>query len=455
MFLMSADRPWSLRLRLALIFIAGSIATLFVAMGFLYFGFRHEINTRNQHLLAGKLQDVATVLANHPDDKAALEEEVLGEMPASADSQIYVRVRKNGRLQLESPGMEDMLPSGRFNGGHRTRSRKRHYQIAERAEGPYLIQGALDVTEDDRMTESYRRRLLYTALLGTIACSLFGALAAHQGLKPLRSIAQSAQGITAQRLQQRLEPGNVPQELRELVQALNDMLDRLDHAFERLSRFSADLAHELRTPITNLMGEAEVVLAKDRPAEEYRQVLESSMEEFRRLSRLTSRMLFLARAEDPGAIVKRVPIETEKLLNEILAFFEAVAEEQGVRLAGEASGIILGDAEMLRQALANLISNALEATPKGGGIFIHLNARGNQAELEVRDTGRGIPADELPHLLDRFYRTSEAFTQKSPGTGLGLAIVQSIARLHGGEVQITSQTGIGTTVRLRLITREP
>jgi two-component system heavy metal sensor histidine kinase CusS len=141
-------------------------------------------------------------------------------------------------------------------------------------------------------------------------------------------------------------------------------------------------------------------------------------------------------------------VETEYLLGEVLAFFEAVAEEQGVKLTGEASGTILGDAEMLRQALANLISNALEATPEGGEVFVTLKGQEGQAELEVRDTGRGIPPDELPHVFDRFYRTGDAFARKSPGTGLGLAIVQSIALLHGGEVRIFSEHGKGTTVRL-------
>ncbi len=448
MFSIFADGPWSLRLRLALIFVSGSLLTLLVAMGYLYFGFRYEINTRNQHLLAGKLQDVAMVLANHPDDPSALEEEALEENPSYMGAQLYVRVYKDDQIKVESPGMEKMIPSARFNGNDRIKTETRHYQIAERADGHYRIQGALDVTEDDRMTQSYRRRLLYTVLSGAMACSLFGVWATHQGLKPLRSIAESTHGITAQHLQQRLEPGNVPQELRELVQALNDMLNRLDHAFERLSQFSANLAHELRTPITNLMGEAEVILAKERSADEYRQVIESSMEEFRRLSRLISRMLFLARVEDPGSAIRPVPIDSNQLLREALAFFEALAEEQGVRLIGEASGVIRGDPEMLRQALANLMSNAFQATPKGGEIFIQVLEEGGQAVLAVEDTGRGIPQGDLPHILERFYRTSDGLSRKNPGTGLGLTIVQSIARLHGGEIEIISKTGIGTRVCL-------
>ena len=201
------------------------------------------------------------------------------------------------------------------------------------------------------------------------------------------------------------------------------------------------------------MGEAEVVLAKERSGEDYRQVLESSMEEFRRLSRLISRMLFLARAEDPGCAVATQPVQAQALLQDVLAFYEAMAEEQGVSLAGAASGVIHGDPDLLRQALANLISNAFEATPRGGEVWVGVQAAGGNAELVVRDTGRGVPPAELPHLLDRFYRTADAFARKSPGTGLGLAIVQSIARLHGGSVHVESDGASGTTVRLRFPTR--
>ena len=142
------------------------------------------------------------------------------------------------------------------------------------------------------------------------------------------------------------------------------------------------------------------------------------------------------------------PVDAGRLLAKVLAFFEAVAEEDGVRLQGEASGTLNGDADLLRQALANLVANALAATPAGGEVQVRVDGQAGRAVLEVRDTGRGIPAEDLPHLFDRFYRTSGAFARNSPGTGLGLAIVQSIAHLHGGGLTIESRPGAGTTVRL-------
>lgn len=440
----------SLRMRLALIFVTGSLSTLLVGSGFLYWAFQREINLRNRHLLEGKVQELVVLLKNHPSDLEALQEEIQGEYANAFEPQTSLRILSGTHLLMETPGMTERLPVSWFVGQAKTKRHHRRFLMAQRQEGALVIQGALDIREDERMIFSYRRRLIYTLLAGSVLCAAFGFWAAHRGLKPLRAIAESTRGITAHRLQNRLEPGQVPQELRDLVRALNDMLDRLEQAFSRLSQFSADLAHELRTPITNLMGEAEVALSRERPNEEYRQILESSMEEFRRLSRLISRMLFLARAEDPRTAVANHPLDAEKVIREVLAFFEAAAEEQSVAMEQEVAGTLFGDAELLRQALANLISNALEATPAHGRICVAVRSKASHTILSVQDSGRGIPEAEIPNLLDRFYRTQDAHDRKAAGTGLGLAIVRSIAKLHGGDVRIVSQIGKGTTVSLVL-----
>jgi len=440
----------SLRLRLALIFVAGSLGTLLVVSGFLYWTFQREINLRNRHLLDGKVQELATIMDQRPGDLEALQEEIQGEGAVVSEPQAYLRILSGGGILLETAGMSERLPASWFNGQIKSKRHHRRFLMVQKDIGKFVIQGALNITEDERMIFSYRRRLIYTLLSGSLLCAAFGWWAAHRGLRPLRFIVASTRGITAHRLRDRLDPGQFPQELRDLVQAMNDMLNRLDHAFSRLSQFSADLAHELRTPITNLMGEAEVTLSRDRPVEEYRQVLESSLEEFRRLSRLISRMLFLARVEDPQTALARVPLNAQKLVDDVFAFFEAAAEEQGVILQSEVTASLHGDEDMLRQALANLVSNALEATPTGGRILASVRAEGLRVVVAIQDSGRGIPENELPHLLDRFYRTEDAQRRKAPGTGLGLAIVQSIARLHGGDVDITSRVAQGTTISLNL-----
>ena len=442
------DLRKSLRFRLAASFAAGSFCTLVAITGLLYWGFQREINLRNRLVLETQVLEVERTLELHPDDLPALEKVVRQLEALASEPQADLRVLRAGRLVTETPGMSERLPASWFVGQEKTKRRRLRYAMAQRQAGPFVVQGALDITKDEHMLVEFRQRATSTLFLGTLVCAVFGWWAAHRGLKPLRLITDSTRGVTAQKLDARIDPALVPQELGDLVHGLNDMLDRLDHAFSRLSQLSADLAHELRTPITNLMGEAEVALSRDRTVEEYRAVLESSMEEFRRLSRLISRMLFLARTEDPHSVIARAPVDARKLVSDVVDYFEASAEEQGIELDSSAEGTVDGDADMLRQALANLVSNALEATPRGGRISIRIQPEDGRMALIVEDSGRGIPPEEVPHLLDRFYRTHEAHQRRSGGTGLGLAIVQSIARLHGGEVRIASEPGRGTTVRM-------
>lgn len=444
------DLRRSLRFRLAASFAAGSFCALVAITGFIYWGFQREINARNRLLLETQVLELGKLLERNPRDVSALEQRVRGEGNDASEPQADLRILSGGRLVVETPGMSDRLPASWFVGQEKTRRHRIRFAMAQRHVGPFVLQGALDISKDDHMLIDFRQRTTSALLLGTLLCAASGWWAAHRGLKPLRLITDSTRGITAERMDARFDPAQVPLELGDLVRALNEMLDRLDNAFSRLSQLSADLAHELRTPITNLMGEAEVALSRERTVEEYRTVLESSMEEFRRLSRLISRMLFLARAEDPHSVIARNPIDAQRLVSDVVDYFDASAEEQGVVLGSSASGTIRGDADMLRQALANLVSNALEATPRGGQIMIRLRPEGSQMVLVVEDSGRGIPPEEVPYLLDRFYRTQEAHQRRSRGTGLGLAIVQSIARLHGGDVQILSRPGQGTTVRMTL-----
>jgi len=444
---MSAERPISLRLHLAMVFMAGSLAVLMLASGFQYWMFVHEIRARNFAELEDHIAGVASILAHRPADSTGLMAEIVGEGALTLNPRIWLRVVDDLGALGETPGMAQRLPFP-WPTGRRTVLYEGHrYLVAEAGDARHRIQGALEVTEDELRIVDYRRQMVFSLTGGAVICALFGWAAAHRGLQPLRAIAEATRRINPYPLRERLDPGRLPPELRELVLALNAMLDRIDHAFDRLTQFSSELAHEFRTPITILMGEAEIVLARDRAAEEYRQVVESSLEEYRRLSRLISRMLFLARADHPQATTPLDPVQMDGLVRQVLAFFEAVAEEQGVTLEAEVTGSLRVDADMLRQALGNLVSNALEATKAGGSVRVAAGRQGQDWVLTVRDTGRGIAPEDLPHVLDRFYR-GRAPDPKRRGTGLGLAIVESITRLHGGTLRIESELGLGTTVTL-------
>jgi two-component system heavy metal sensor histidine kinase CusS len=228
------------------------------------------------------------------------------------------------------------------------------------------------------------------------------------------------------------------------------MLDRLEESFARLSRFSADIAHELRTPVYNLRGEVEVAVAKPRSPEEYREVLGSNLEECGRLAHLIDRLLFLARAENPETQITREPCDLGRELATVCEFYELSAREKGVGLAVAAGKTVQADLDrpLFQRAVGNLIANALAHTPPGGTVTLTATGDETSARVEVADTGPGIPAEHLPHVFDRFYRADHSRSSANGRVGLGLAIVRSITELHGGTVEIASEVGRGTRVRL-------
>jgi len=261
-------------------------------------------------------------------------------------------------------------------------------------------------------------------LLGGILFSILaGILAARKGLRPLAEIAKAAERISASQLHDRIGPKQWPGELTALTAAFDEMLKRLEDSFTRLSQFSSDLAHELRTPINNLMGEAEVALSRERPSGEYRQVLESSLEEYARLSRMIDGLLFLARAETKDKRISRTAIDARKEIEAVRDFHEAVASERGVQVTCQGNATINADPILFRRALSNLLSNALQYTPQGGMVTLLVSKTdGESVEVSVQDTGIGISPEHLPRIFDRFYRADPARSQYPQGTGLGLAL---------------------------------
>ncbi len=301
----------------------------------------------------------------------------------------------------------------------------------------------------------YRKGLLETLIASVLAAAGLGVWAARLVLKRARRIAATAGRISAHALNERLSLEDTPEEFLESTLAFNHMLDRLEDSFRRLSEFSSDLAHDLRTPINNLLGEAQVALSRPREAAEYRAVLESAVEEYERLSRMIENMLFLARADNAQARAAPQWVDLRDALGKILSYYELLAEERGIRLALEvrsASGgrpCAWADELMLNRAVGNLLSNALRHGPPDCTVAVRAVARGDgSAEIEVANPGSGIAAEHLPRIFDRFYRPCSAREDSSIGSGLGLAIVKSIAELHGGRVGVRSEPGLQTTFTL-------
>jgi two-component system heavy metal sensor histidine kinase CusS len=315
------------------------------------------------------------------------------------------------------------------------------------------VQIAIDVSQEEELLARYRMWFWGILLATSILFPLVGYQIARHGIRPVEEMAATARRITSTNLRERIGSEGYPSELASLAGTFNEMLERLEESFERISRFTADIAHDLRTPINNIRGEAEVALARSRTVDEYRDVLESSLEEAVRLSELIGDLLFLARAESPLTELRRENSNIGELLTTVRDYYEASATGAGISLVmndGTEPFNAELDRSLMLRAVSNLVSNAIAHTPAGGTVTLAATNENTAIRIEVSDTGVGIPAEALPRVFDRFFRVDPSRSKASGGTGLGLAIVQSILALHGGSAEITSQLGHGTRVTLRM-----
>lgn len=314
--------------------------------------------------------------------------------------------------------------------------------------GPAIVGVATDISHHEHFMASFRRTLWTFVLLAAVLTGFLGWIAVRRGLSPLQAMGRKAGEITAQRLADRLAADAVPAELADLAQTLNAMLSRLEASFRRLSDFSSDLAHEFRTPISNLLTQTQVTLSRPRPVDEYRDVLASNVEEYERLSRMIADMLFIAKADEGKIVPSLETLDLASLIDHLLEYHRLVAEENDVAVSRQGSASMPGDSLMLRRALSNLLSNAIRHTQAGGSVQVTIGRTlTGGASIEVANTGETIPAEHLPRLFDRFYRADPSRSTEGEGSiagthsGLGLAIVKSIVEAHGGQVTVASMQG--------------
>jgi two-component system heavy metal sensor histidine kinase CusS len=465
-----ASRFWdTLAFRLTAWYVLAGLALVVFATTSLYFLLVTELQKSADLFLADKLNVLRTVLQERPNDWDALREEIELESAARRYEQFYIRLLDERNIPLlTTSGMAEQLDLVQL--AYQTQSRPERAERMKGSNGRLFlvmsaaaavggsgqtdtVQIAIDVSQPEALLARYRHRF-WVILLGTLALfPLVGYQIARRGIRPVREVANIARHISSTNLHERIQPEGYPSELASLAATFNQMLDGLEESFERISRFSADIAHDLRTPVNNIRGEAEVALGRARTVDEYREVLGSCLEEAVRLSDLISDLLFLARAESPLANLHRESINVGELLSGICEYYEAPAAERGVSLftAVPREPVMAQlDRTLVQRAVGNLVSNALAHTPPGKSVVLSASVEPAAVRIEVSDAGVGIPAEALPRVFDRFFRVDESRSQASGGTGLGLAIVQSIMLLHGGNVEIASQVGQGTRVTIRL-----
>ena len=307
----------------------------------------------------------------------------------------------------------------------------------------YTIAVAMDIGHHLTFISSFKRIQWWT--VGVVMCIaiLVAWGAVRWGHKPIHRANEKIRAITSSKLYMRLDPKEVPIELEETISSFNAMLGRIEEGYAQLANVSADIAHELRTPVTNLTTQTEVAVGQARSANEYREILYSNLEEFGRLNRMINDMLFLAQTESAPADLYLETVNLTETIQGLFEYFEAWMEDQGVssQLKGRAAPI-RADQEMLRRALSNLLSNAIRYTPRGETVTVTLSQNEQITTISVENPGEKISAEDLPRLFNRFYRGDPSRQRKGDGAGLGLAIVKSIVEAHGGKVGVESDDAL-------------
>ncbi len=464
-------RTLSIALRMTLWYALSSFALIAVATGALYAVLVNTMYQEDLRDLADNLNNARLLLRSAAPGQFGPEPPRRPSWAPAHQPEIYLRVL-DGRAQTltETPGMAHELPSpssaelARVSSPDgeerdaRSRSGKPFMTLIVRVPGqresdpPQFMQVAMDRENAEHLLARYRERLWLVLGTSLALCAFTGYLIARSGMRPLQDISRTAARIRSTTLDERIQVQGLPAELAELAETFNGMLDRLEQSFLHVAHFSDDVAHELRTPINNLRGEIEVALSKARSGQEYREVLGSCLEECSRISRLIQTLLFLARSDNTADTLQRERIDVGHELTKVEEFYGAAAIDAGValRVCGDAGECAEVNRTLFQQAVGNLVSNAIAHTPPGGTITLSARADPSRLTVSVSDTGCGIPREHLPRVFERFYRIDQARASSGQNVGLGLAVVKSIAARHGGHVDIDSEVGRGTEVRVVL-----
>lgn len=308
----------------------------------------------------------------------------------------------------------------------------------------YVLVLTADRRDDEVLLSTFWMTALTAAPFALAIVSLGALLIVRVSLRPINRFRDAAIAISTKNISGRIEPGSLPTELLPLCQAFNDMLERLDEGIRRLSQFSSDLAHELRTPLATLLGRTQVTLSQPRSQAQLRDVLENNVQELEELTRLVSDMLFLAQADNASTVLTTQPIRLEQVAQTIADFMEVLAQERGIEFHVTGTGEVLADKGLVQRAITNLLSNAVRHGSSNSVVDIHVQTGLVSVDLIVQNHGQPIPVEHHARLFDRFYRLDTARTRDIGGTGLGLAIVKAIMKLHRGTVEVAS-TSDGNT----------
>jgi two-component system heavy metal sensor histidine kinase CusS len=445
-------RPTSLAFKLALSVSILGLLQAAAVLAFSYFTMSNAMDSQKRQLLQDKISQVVSVLNKEPNIESiggaayrladlltGYEDLYIAVSEPQATSPLVsfspIALESLRRLRNDTWGADAYL-NWRWRVPETSRK-----MLSLAAAGrvlndeEYVVVMTADRTSDQELLT----RLLITSLTAApfvLAIVWLAAMAVVTlGLRPLNRLRNAATAISARNLTGRIDPRGLPSELQPLCDAFNSMLDRLHDSVSRLSQFSGDLAHEMRTPIAILLGRTQVALSQPRTQEQLLELLGENVEELERLSRLISDMLFLAQAENATTSVQRLPVDLAAQAQTVAEFFEVLSEDRNITITVSGAGEVLGEPGLIQRAITNLLSNAVRHGAPDSEVRVRIQGDSVGTSLVVENAGEPINQEHLSKLFDRFYRVDASRSRDAGGTGLGLAIVKAIMLLHQGSVR--------------------
>lgn len=458
----------SIRTKLVLIFTVATCLMFFTISALVLHTLKLSLSWSDNEFIDSRLLALRAIIDERPDFAEIIRKDLEWEIEYVSSPEYYVRLMDPvGRVILETPGMGHIAPPQEFPPPRTDRTRhgedirirtpdnhyfllRSDYEWSSIPQKDVTIQIALDVTYEQTLHAANSKRVGMTMIVGILASISIGWLVIRKIMRPLSKIVGFSAQVTVETIGERINTDNWPGELRRLADAINDMLQRLELGFARLSEYASNMAHEIRTPLGNIMGESEVALLKDRTPQEYRRVLGSVMEECARASKIIDNIMFLSRCDKPGTTLEMATFDAMELLEEVCDLFAPLVNERKATVTRHGFGTLYANASMFQRAVSNLLANSLHYSEPG--VKIDLTVRQDEdgsLAVIVSDTGQGIREEDLACVFDRFHRGDRSHSNYPQGSGLGLSIVKSIMEFHHGTITIDSREGRGTTATLR------
>jgi two-component system heavy metal sensor histidine kinase CusS len=449
---------YSLTLRLAVLFALLSFLLLGLVGFMLYRGLERQLTIRDDAALVTRVDQIRTLLKDANtmqliDEKPHLFENMLG----NREALLVIRYAGQKPMIEVNPGRMP-IPNVKPVAEQAALSLDAVHRMVDTDGVPFIAVAAITrgadskhdleiisgraMTERTRLLESYRDRIAVLVTGAALLFALIGYWLVRRGLLPLRRLAAQTETITVSNLAATIDGRGAPRELSPVIDSFNAMLVRLATGFTQLSQVSADMAHDLRTPINNLLGQTEVALSQPRSADHYELLLASNLEELQRLSKMTDNMLFLARSENADTAIERKVLDVSDELQRMSDYFEGLAEDRALRIALKGAGAIHADPVLLRRALANLMANAIQYADADTIILLQAEPGAAGVTVFVENLGPTIAAHHLTRIFDRFYRADASRRGSAESSGLGLSIVRTIVQLHQGSWNVTSENGV-------------